>query len=148
MMYFSLYGYLNERFTRNSDKALGTKAFAAGAIAGTAAAGVTTPLDVIKTRVHSNAVAAPFSGAPREVFGLFIQRYVFYFIFLNRNCVALCTSLFVVIPTCRGLSLSVSHRLCIFSILLLVLFHLRSLIIMFFFFLPLLLPPLLLLTIQ
>jgi len=60
IVYFSLYAQTKSRLvppgvTAATDPNIGVKAFAAGAIAGTVAAALTCPLDVVKTRVHSAA---------------------------------------------------------------------------------------------
>jgi solute carrier family 25 (mitochondrial aspartate/glutamate transporter), member 12/13 len=58
MIYFSLYAQTKRMLTEGntaSNGSVGLKALAAGAIAGTAAAAVTCPVDVIKTRVHASA---------------------------------------------------------------------------------------------
>lgn len=63
MIYFSLYSQ-TKKLLLGTDatgqpaqpQQMGLKPFLAGAIAGTVAAAVTCPIDVIKTRVHANAV--------------------------------------------------------------------------------------------
>lgn len=73
MIYFALYSRSKQWLTEksqlpgssiNSDHV----AFLAGAIAGTTAAAVTCPVDVVKTRVHAAAVPQPMS------FGAFFER--------------------------------------------------------------------------
>lgn len=74
VIYFSLYAYMKRTLlgqtetgesingktnTDNQPKTLGIKPFLAGAVAGTLAAAISCPMDVIKTRVHANAVAEP-----------------------------------------------------------------------------------------
>lgn len=65
MLYFSLYSQSKLWLLRDTKPGedLGIKPFLAGAIAGTVAAGVTTPIDVIKTRVHANAVPTRLAWA-------------------------------------------------------------------------------------
>jgi len=53
-IYFPAYSQCKTWLLRDTHSNLGVKALAAGAIAGTLAAAVTTPLDVVKTRVHAN----------------------------------------------------------------------------------------------
>ena len=63
MIYFSLYAQTKAMLLKDQKpgEGMGVKPFLAGAIAGTIAAGVTCPIDVIKTRVHANAVPSRLS---------------------------------------------------------------------------------------
>lgn len=68
MVYFSLYSQAKSFLCNGDQKASGINSFAAGAIAGTTAAALTCPLDVIKTRVHANV-------APQKLnFASFLRR--------------------------------------------------------------------------
>lgn len=73
MLYFWLYGAGSNRF-QAAGLSLGPASFAAGCVAGTVAAAVSTPLDVIKTRVHSAAVAATLTGSPGDAARQFVSR--------------------------------------------------------------------------
>ena len=64
MIYFSLYSQTKLWLLRDTKPGeMGIKPFLAGAIAGTIAAAVTCPIDVIKTRVHANAVPTRLAWA-------------------------------------------------------------------------------------
>ena len=56
MLYFSLYSQLKHELLHDATSHLAFKSFLAGAAAGTIAAAVSCPADVIKTRVHAAAV--------------------------------------------------------------------------------------------
>ena len=71
MVYFSMYSQLKRRMLKDDHSQLMLKSLAAGCIAGTAAAALTSPLDVIKTRVQ--AAAKP---APGQSVGQFLGREV------------------------------------------------------------------------
>ena len=71
-VYFSLYSHTRRLLLSDptSSAHLGLKSFAAGAIAGTVAAAITCPFDVVKTRVHRDAMPCKLSLGPfvrREV---------------------------------------------------------------------------------
>ena len=59
MCYFSMYSQLKRRMLRDSSEQLMLKSLLAGCIAGTAAAALTCPFDVVKTRVQAAAAPAP-----------------------------------------------------------------------------------------
>ena len=56
MMYFSMYSHFKQHLLHDATTHLAFKSFLAGSAAGTIAAALTCPMDVIKTRVHANAV--------------------------------------------------------------------------------------------
>ena len=71
-VYFSLYANCKRLMLSDSSDShsVGLKSLAAGAIAGTVAAAFSCPMDVVKTRVHRDAVPASLSLGPflrREV---------------------------------------------------------------------------------
>ena len=70
MLYFSMYSQFKHQLLHDTSSNLAFKSFAAGAAAGTIAAALTCPMDVIKTRVHAAAVPA------RLDWGEFVRREV------------------------------------------------------------------------
>ena len=58
MLYFSMYSYCKQQLMHGATDNLAFKSFLAGSAAGTLAAALTCPMDVIKTRVHAAVVPA------------------------------------------------------------------------------------------
>lgn len=81
MVYFSLYSQCKTLLCGSDSKPTGFISFAAGAIAGTTAAALTCPLDVIKTRVHANVAPqklnlASFLRRERQSMGYYYREIV------------------------------------------------------------------------
>ncbi len=84
MIYFSLYAQTKALLIGDAPAgaSLGLKPFLAGALAGTIAAAVTCPIDVIKTRVHAEATPS------RLAWSEFVARERFLLTSTTKNVIA------------------------------------------------------------